>query len=60
MPVEDFVKYMTQAKGQFLRKYNKEVEDIKIENDSSEEITFALKGIGETGYTKITIKKNKD
>lgn len=59
MPVEDFVKYMAQAKGQFLRENNKEIEDIKIKKDDLNEITFELKGIGEEKYKEIKIKKNK-
>ncbi|MGL5716406.1 MAG: hypothetical protein ACRCXX_13820 [Cetobacterium sp.] len=57
MDVKWFVKYMTQAKGQFLRENGKDVEDVKLLEDSSEEVVFAIRGIGEIPYRLIKIKK---
>ncbi|MBC2850341.1 hypothetical protein H5J22_02640 [Cetobacterium sp. 8H] len=57
MPVEDFVKYITQAKGKYLREENKEVIDIIFDSEDEKSITFLVTGVGTKEPKKITIEK---
>ena len=42
MPVEDFVKYMTQAKGIFYSLYNCPIRNIQVEENNKDIISFLI------------------
>lgn len=49
MPTEDFVKYMTRAKGAFLSKYNIPISNIQLVKDNDEIIEFEIEGMAQNG-----------
>jgi hypothetical protein len=63
MPVEDFVKYMTQAKGIFYSLYNCPIRNIQVEENNKDVISFLIESekplTGGKYKVVIPIKKDK-
>ena len=63
MTTDDFVKYMTMAKGEFFSRFHLPVVNIQVYEETDEFITFELEGATETGYrhevARVVIKKRE-
>lgn len=55
MSTEDFVKYMTRAKGVFLSMYNVPISNIQVIENSDEIIKFKVEGTAQNGEEKTLV-----
>ena len=62
MSTQDFVNYMTRAKGLFLSKYNIPISNLQVIEDSSNVIKFLIEGERADVSRRliVSVKKKRD